>query len=899
MADPSATYQQLIEEIASLEREIKRLKGLEADRLKIGETLDDRSAFLAQPVDNAAGIEFEDLFDLDEIQRLQDELCRAAGVAGLLTGPDGRPITRPSNFSRFCKDIVRSTERGQTKCRTSDAQLGQYHPGGPVVRPCLSAGLWGAGASITVGGRHIANWLVGQVRNEAQSEENIRAYARELGIDEQAFVEAFYEVPVMSTQQFHLVAQAFFTVASLLSRAAFQNLQQTRYILERKRAGEALSKSESLIRAITDSVQDAIVMMDPEGRISFWNKAAEHIFGHAKEEAVGAKLHRLVTPERFLRTYGRAFEMFRTGGRTHSPEKSVELRACRKDGEEFPIELSLSAIRLEDGWHAVGIMRDITERKKAEEELYESRRRLEDIIEFLPDATLVIDREGKVIAWNRAIETLTGVSKDQMLGKGDYEYAIPFYGEKRPILIDYALHPEMELEHDYTAFQRVGNVLFGEAYTPGIPPGDFHVYATASVLHDLKGNVIAAIECIRDDTERKKLADRLNRAEKMEGLGRLAGGVAHDMNNVLGVLVGCADLLRASLPKDTPYWKYADDILNSGLRGAAIIQDLLTLARRGVAVSEVVNLNSIVDDYLKTPEFDKLKSDHPAVRINVELADGLLNTRGSPVHLSKTLANLVSNAVEALPGSGEIVIRTENRYLDVPIQGYDSMKEGDYTILSVSDTGKGISDLDMGKIFEPFYTNKVMGRSGTGLGLAVVWGTVKDHDGYIDVKSEEGVGSTFTIYLPVTREEIVKRKKIVDSIAYRGKGETILVVDDVKEQRELAVNMLTVLGYAAEAAASGEEAIESLLGKTVDLLLLDMVMEPGMDGLETYGKVLETHPGQKAVIVSGFSETDRVKKAQALGAGAFVRKPYILEKIGLAVRRELDRSKDDGASPET
>jgi len=770
MADPSATYQQLIEEIASLEREIKRLKGLEADRLKIGETLDDRSAFLAQPVDNAAGIEFEDLFDLDEIQRLQDELCRAAGVAGLLTGPDGRPITRPSNFSRFCKDIVRSTERGQTKCRTSDAQLGRHHPGGPVVRPCLSAGLWGAGASITVGGRHIANWLVGQVRNEAQSEENIRAYARELGIDEQGFVEAFYEVPVMSTQQFHLVAQAFFTVASLLSRAAFQNLQQTRYILERK---------------------------------------------------------------------------------------------------------------------------------KTEEELYESRRRLEDIIEFLPDATLVIDREGKVIAWNRAIETLTGVSKDQMLGKGDYEYATPFYGERRPILIDYALHPEMELEHDYTAFQRVGNVLFGEAYTPGIPPGDFHVYATASVLHDSKGNVIAAIECIRDDTERKKLADRLNRAEKMEGLGRLAGGVAHDMNNVLGVLVGCADLLRASLPKDTPYWKYADDILNSGLRGAAIIQDLLTLARRGVAVSEVVNLNSIVDDYLKTPEFDKLKGDHPAVKINVELADGLLNTRGSPVHLSKTLANLVSNAVEALPGSGEIVIRTENRYLDVPIQGYDSMKEGDYTVLSVSDTGKGISDLDMGKIFEPFYTNKVMGRSGTGLGLAVVWGTVKDHDGYIDVKSEEGVGSTFTIYLPVTREEIVKRKKIVDSLAYRGKGETILVVDDVKEQRELAINMLGVLGYTVEAATSGEEAVELLSGKTVDLLLLDMVMEPGMDGLETYRKVLETHPGQKAVIVSGFSETDRVKKAQALGAGAFVRKPYILEKIGLAVRRELDRSKDDGASPET
>jgi PAS domain S-box-containing protein len=703
----------------------------------------------------------------------------------------------------------------------------------------------------------------------------------------------------MSTQQFRLVAQAFYTLASLLSRSAFQNLQQARYIIERKRAGEALNKSEALIRAIPASAQAAIVMMGPEGRISFWNKAAEHIFGYTKEEAIGGNLYRLVVPERFLDTYGRAFEMFRASGRTHSPEKSFQLQACRKGGQEFPIELSLSAIKLEDGWHAVGIIRDITERKKAEEELYESRRRLEDIIEFLPDATLVIDREGKVIAWNRAIETLTGVTKDQMLGKGDCEYAVPFYGEKRPILIDYALHPEMELKHEYTAFQRVGETLFGEAHTPGIPPGDFHVYATASALHDSKGSVIAAIECIRDDTERKRLADRLNRAEKMEGLGRLAGGVAHDMNNVLGVLVGCADLLRASLPKDTPYWKYADDILNSGLRGAAIIQDLLTLARRGVAVSEVVNLNVIIADYLKTPEFDKLRKDHPAVKISVELAEGLLNTRGSPIHLSKTLANLVSNAAEALPGSGELTIRTENRYLDVPIQGYDSMKDGDYTILSVSDTGKGISDRDMGKIFEPFYTNKVMGRRGTGLGLAVVWGTVKDHDGYIDVRSEEGVGSTFTIYLPVTREEVAERKKVIDSLAYRGKGETILVVDDVKEQRELAVNMLTVLGYAAEAAASGEEAVARLLGKTVDLLLLDMVMEPGMDGLETYRRILETHPGQKVVIVSGFSETDRVKKAQMLGAGAFVRKPYILEKIGLAVRGELDRGKDDAVSSET
>jgi len=778
---------------------------------------------------------------------------------------------------------------------------------------------------------------------------------------------------------------------------------------QREAALEALGKSESLIRAITDSAQDAILMMDPQGCISFWNPAAEHIFGYTRKEAIGRNLHQFLAPRRFLEAYHAAFDMFKAIGRGEAADKTIELMACRESGEEFPIELSLSAIRLENGWHAVGIIRDITARKRAEEalreseelyrtfinatsdmvflkdelfrnivvnkslaaffgkpegeiigksdfelmpqiaaekcrqtdlaalastsviiseetvgdqvletlkfpvelgrnmtgvggfirnitarkraeeELHESRRRLEDIIEFLPDATLVIDEAGKVIAWNRAIEAMTGVRKEDMLGKGDYEYAQPFYGTRRPILIDYALHPDKEMERQYTAIQRVGDIILGEAFTPNIPPGDMHLYATASVLHDSKGNIIAAIECIRDNTERKRLAERLNRAEKMEGLGRLAGGVAHDLNNILGVLVGYSELLGEKLPQDSPLRRYADNILQAGLRGAAIIQDLLTLARRGVAVSEIVDLNRIVSDYLKTPEFEMLRSEHVEVKVLIELTEGLLNVKGSPIHLSKTIANLVANAAEAISGRGEVTIRTENRYLDIPIQGYDDMQEGDYAVLTVSDTGKGIPVKDMGKIFEPFYTRKVMGRSGTGLGLAVVWGTVKDHNGYVDVRSEVGKGSTFTIYLPVTRGETVKTEKVVDAAAYLGKGERILVVDDVKEQRELAISMLESLGYEVEAVAGGEGAIDYLRSKKADLMVLDMIMEPGIDGLETYRRVIENNPLQRAVIVSGFSETDRVRKAQEIGAGAFVRKPYVLEKIGLAVRKELDR----------
>jgi len=282
---------------------------------------------------------------------------------------------------------------------------------------------------------------------------------------------------------------------------------------------------------------------------------------------------------------------------------------------------------------------------------------------------------------------------------------------------------------------------------------------------------------------------------------------------------------------------------------------------------------------------------HPDVKIVTDLEGTLLNIKGSPVHLGQTLMNLLSNAAEAVSGFGEVTIRTGNRYLDMPVRGYDSIQEGDYAVMMVSDTGSGISAADLGKIFEPFYTKKVMGKSGTGLGLAVVWGTVKDHNGYIDVHSEEEKGTTFTLYFPVTREGRIEERKAVPQESYTGRGESILVVDDMPEQRELALSMLSRIGYQVDAVSGGEAAVAYLRYNRVDLFVLDMIMEPGMDGLEAYQRILEINPTQKAIIVSGFSRTERVKKAQELGAGAYVRKPYILEDLGLAVRKELDRTR--------
>ncbi|MDH3568482.1 MAG: ATP-binding protein, partial [Desulfobacteraceae bacterium] len=321
-------------------------------------------------------------------------------------------------------------------------------------------------------------------------------------------------------------------------------------------------------------------------------------------------------------------------------------------------------------------------------------------------------------------------------------------------------------------------------------------------------------------------------------------------------------------------------IQKAGERAAAIVQDLLTLARRGVVTTKVINLNSIIAEYLKSPEYENLKTYHPDVQVKSSLNINLMNMLGSPVHLSKTVMNLVTNAAEAIPDIGEIMISTENRHIDKSLAGYDKIKPGDYVILRVSDTGIGIPSKDLERIFEPFYSKKVMGKSGTGLGMAVVWGTVKDHKGYIDVKSVEGKGTTFTLYFPLVRQELPGDEAAFSIQDIMGKGETILVVDDVEAQREIASQMLTKLGYSVVSVSSGEDAVDYMKNHSADLLVLDMIMEPGMDGLDTYKKILEIHPHQKAIITSGYSETQRVKETQRLGATSYVKKPYLLEKIG-------------------
>jgi signal transduction histidine kinase/CheY-like chemotaxis protein len=415
---------------------------------------------------------------------------------------------------------------------------------------------------------------------------------------------------------------------------------------------------------------------------------------------------------------------------------------------------------------------------------------------------------------------------------------------------------------------------------------------TAQLEETNKDLIREIAERKRAERERRYLELQLRKSQKMEAIGTLAGGVAHDLNNILSGLVSYPELLLLDLPEDSPLRGPISTIKKSGEKAEAVVQDLLTLARRGVSVAEVVNLNHLIKQYLDSPEHHKILEYHQKVRVVSHLQPELMNIIGSPVHLSKTVMNLVSNAAEAMPDGGEIRITTSNQYLDQSKKVFDTIAEGDYATLTVADTGVGISTEDIERIFEPFYTKKTMGRSGTGLGMAVVWGTVKDHGGYIDVQSEVGKGSVFHLYFPLTRKEATAEQPDLPIEKFRGQGESILVVDDVKEQREIATRILLKLGYRATSAASGEEAVAYVAKNPTDLLVLDMIMSPGIDGLETYRKILAINPCQKAVLASGYSKSERVREAMKLGAGSYVKKPYSLEKIGLAVRNELERKEN-------
>ncbi len=530
---------------------------------------------------------------------------------------------------------------------------------------------------------------------------------------------------------------------------------------------------------------------------------------------------------------------------------------------------------------------ELAARERAENTLIllkSSEKNLNSIIKTIPDIIFRLDTAGQIIFISPAILKYTA-SADSLIGQPIFDLVPPDDLPKvRYNLIERRTGKratdglELRLLLPGTDKETSEETRYFSISAEGVYQGDA----------PCPDAFIGTQGILRDITEQKKLEEKLLNAQKLEAIGSLAAGVAHDLNNILAGLVTYPDLLLLELPKDSPLRDKISIIQRSGKSAAAIVQDLLTLGRRGVKTNEVVDVNAVVSDYLASLEFAATWKHHPKISLETRLAPDLMKIKGSKVHLAKAIMNLLTNAVEAMPAGGKITLSSYNRYLDVSVKVYEEIPPGEYVCVCVADEGIGIVGEDLRRIFEPFYSKKTMKRSGSGLGMTVIWATIKDHGGYIDLQSREGEGTRFTLYFPATREQedLADHRVVLEDFVGT---ERVLVVDDMPEQLQIAAGMLTKLGYAVTAVASGEAAVQYLATHSVDLVVLDMIMPGGMDGLETYMRILETRPGMRAIVTSGFSESERVKALQQLGAGAYIQKPYTLEKLGVTVRKELDR----------
>ncbi|MBN2297263.1 MAG: PAS domain S-box protein [Deltaproteobacteria bacterium] len=657
-----------------------------------------------------------------------------------------------------------------------------------------------------------------------------------------------------------------------------QALCVARDVTERIIAQEALQESEKKYREFFENVSDFLYVHDLEGNFIETNIASKIVTGYSEEDLSATNIMDFVPPK-----YKPFFPDYLQRVRKNGKDEGF-VRLIANDGSEHIIEYRNSLIHDGNGNPVAvrGSARDITEYMQDKKALKESEEKYRTILENLEDGYYEVDLKGNFTFFNDSMCAILGYSPDELMGVNNREFMDRNNAKKVFETFSQVYRSGQSTKaFDWEVIRKDGAVQILET--------------SVTLIRDSAGNSTGFRGIARDLTElrqaerqRSSLEKRLHQAQKMEVIGTLAGGVAHDLNNILSALVSYPELILMDLDQDNPMRKPIITIKQSGEKAAAIVQDLLTLARRGVSTTKVISINSVILDYLKSPEYEKLILKQENIEINIDCDDDLLCVVGSPFHLSKVIMNLVINAAEAMPEGGSILISARNTCLNEPIKGYDQVKPGKYVVLKVSDTGAGISADNRDKIFEPFYTRKIMGRSGTGLGMTVVWGTVQDHNGYIDVCSEQGKGTTFSIYLPATSSRVADgpSPSIYD---YMGNGEKIIIVDDAEIQRDIASRILNRLGYKVIAFSSGEDVVEYMKSNSADLIILDMIMDPGMDGLDTYRRILVDHPGQKAIIASGYSETERVKEVQKLGAGTYIKKPYLLETIAQAVKEELSK----------
>jgi len=648
-------------------------------------------------------------------------------------------------------------------------------------------------------------------------------------------------------------------------------------ITKRKHAAEALRESEARKRAILESALDCIVTMDHAGLVVDWNPAAETTFGFLRADAIGKEMAELIIPPRFREKHRQGLAHYHATGQGPVLGNRLELSAVTADGTEFPIELAITRIESEGLPMFTGYIRDITERKQAEEALRQSEERYRDLVENAHDIIYSHDLKGNYTSINKAGEQITGYTREEALKLNLADTVAPQDFEKTKAMMANKLTGGQVTAYEVEIIAKDGRRIAIEANTK-------------LVMQD--GVPVGVQGIARDITERKRMEkalheseEQLRQSQKMEAIGQLAGGVAHDFNNLLTAINGYSSLALRRLGDDHPVKPHLEEIKKAGDRAANLTRQLLAFGRKQMLQPLALNLNDIVTDMTKM--LKRLIGEN--VQLVTWLSPELHRITADPGQIEQVLVNLVVNARDAMPMGGTLTIETANANLD---DAYTSkhidVTAGQFIMLAVSDTGIGMDPQTRNRIFEPFFTTKEKGK-GTGLGLSTVYGIVKQSGGNVWVYSEEGKGTTFKVYLPQIEGEVTALEDSKARVPMKRGSETVMLVEDEEMVRKLASELLEESGYVVLSASGGEEAIYFATTNKgrIDLLITDVVM-PKVSGKEVAEQVRKIHPETKVLFMSGYTDEAIVHHGIVDSNIAFIQKPFSEHALAQKIREVLD-----------
>lgn len=638
-------------------------------------------------------------------------------------------------------------------------------------------------------------------------------------------------------------------------------------LIERKQTEERIRGAEERYRAVAETATDVIITIDENGTILFINRSVERVFGYEVAEVLGKEVTILLGERmRFALTVG--FNKYSDTGDKDLNWEAVELMGLHKNSQEIPIELSLGEFFKNGKRFLIGIARDISERKRAEQELRTSEERYRDLVENARDVIYTQDLEGNYTSINKAGERLTGYTRAETLQFSLMQTVAPEYREQARQMIARKLAGEAETIYDLEILAKDGSRVALEVNTRlicqnGVPMG---VQGIA-----------------RDVTERNQLEAQLRQSQKLEAVGQLAGGVAHDFNNLLTVILGYSEMILSRMDHNHPLRHNLNEIKKAGESASSLTRQLLAFSRKQVLQPKVIDLNSVVTDMARM----LLRLIGEDLELVTDLKPSLARVRADPGQIEQVLINLVVNARDAMPRGGTLTIKTDNVVVDDELaRKYVSIKSGPHVMLTVSDTGHGMDADTQARVFEPFFTTKGSGK-GTGLGLATVYGIVKQSGGNIWLDSEPGKGTTFRVYLPRVDDfdqEIVARMQPVPNGT-----ETILLVEDEESVRSIIKEVLEWQGYKVLSALNGEEAMKFAedQGTEIHLLLTDVVM-PQLSGLELAERLITMRPQLKVLYMSGYTDDAVVRHGLLEETLNFIQKPFDSASVARKVREVLD-----------